>query len=137
MTEPAIVHPESAPAKIVEFEFEVEDRSEGEPGLSGVEEVDIRLPIGPALKIGILLVALSFIIGYPLAGALALLFGAKYALYCYGISWGLFLPGVLIGGKEAHRRVGSRLLFWKGRRFKIWRVRLAPGRLSLWRRHKR
>lgn len=125
--------PESAPVRIVEFELAIEDRSAGEPGLTGVDEVDLRLPVfGSAVRLGVFLIMLSLFIGYLLAGVLALLFGVKYALFCYGISWGLFFPGLLLGGREAQRRVSSSLTFWQGRRFRIWRVRLI-----LWRRFSR
>ncbi|MEK8024009.1 MAG: hypothetical protein AAB229_09405 [Candidatus Hydrogenedentota bacterium] len=76
------------------------------------EEVEIAVRIDPRLKLGVALVASSFIISLLLGPIVAILYGTKWFAYAYGCSWLVFFIGIGIGGRPANEAV------------KNWRVRV-------------
>lgn len=54
-----------------------------------------------AIRIGIILIVVSFVISFGGVPVVAATYGVKYGGYFYLLSWVPFLVGILIGGRAA------------------------------------
>jgi len=71
------------------------------------DKVEIEFEITPRLKLGVAIIIVSFLIGYPFGFLAGVVMGPIWIFYFYIASWPVFLAGIVIGGKPAQRAVAT------------------------------
>lgn len=71
------------------------------------DKVQIQFEITPRLKLGVAVIIVSFLVGYPIGFLAGVIMGPIWIFYFYAASWVIFLAGIAIGGRPAQRAVAT------------------------------